>query len=393
MTGSGPCAPPRPDALRGHRVIFTGRLAGCGRGEAMRLVEAAGGRSVSAMSPRVTLVVVGVRGWPLLESGRVPRVLAEAEALRDRGADLKIISELEFREMIGLDPAPAGDSKTLDATQVAKALGVDARALDRWAQFGLVRPLEGRYDFRDLVSLKTVTELVARGVSPAVIRQSLEGLVGVLPGVDRPLAQLRVLVSDTGELVAELEDALLGPGGQLHLNFERKPAAASEPGAASLRAEIERGSADWAAEGLARERAGDTAGAERAYRRAISEEPSNGVLQMNLGNVLLARGRLHAAAERLAQAVALDPSLSRAWYNLAYVEDELGRRKSALRSLRRAIGADGAFADAYFNLADLSERLGLHDQAQRAWREYLKLEPNGESAAEARRRLRRPTWP
>ena len=48
----------------------------------------------------------------------------------------------------------------------------------------------------------------------------LDALSGFLPGVDRPLAQLSILVSDSGELVAELEEALLTPSGQLELRFD-----------------------------------------------------------------------------------------------------------------------------------------------------------------------------
>jgi tetratricopeptide (TPR) repeat protein len=396
MTDGGPigAGEVRPSGLRGERVVFTGRLASLDRDQAGQIVAGAGGQVATAVGPRTTMVVVGMKGWPLLESGRVSKSLGAAESMRERGHPVKIVSEQDFREMAGLDPAPARVEKSLDAAQVARALGIDRKALDRWAQLGLVRPHDGRYDFQDLVSLKTVTDLVARGVSPIVIRQSLEGLARVVPGAERPLAQLRILVSDSGGLVAELEDALLTPGGQLELRFDRRPAAGSEPADLSMRAPA-RGATEWAEVAMTEENRGNLPEAERAYRRAIARDPGNATLQLNLGNVLLARGRAQAAAERFAQAAALDPSNARAWYNLAYAQDETGRRRAAAVSLRRALRADPSFADAYYNLAELSERLGRAEEAQRCWREYLRLDPGSESAAEARRRLsaRSATWP
>lgn len=385
----------RPGVLLGELVAFTGRLATLTRRGAARAVERAGGRVSPALSRRCTVLVVGARGLPLLETGALPRSLVRAEALVKAGARLRILTERTFRELIGLDPAPATEEKSLEAAQVAAALGVEPAALERWEHLGLVRSSGGRYDFRDLVTLRTVTDLVARGVPPLTIQRSLEGLTGLIQGVDRPLAQLRILVNDAGRLVAELEDALLAPGGQLELRFDRPRLAADPETLALAPAEDERDAAGWIAAGLAHEEAGDLPQAERAYRRAIRLDPSDPVAQLNLGNVLLARGRVDAAAERFAQAAALDPDSARAWYNLAYAQDELGRRRAALQSLRRAVRADPSFADAHYNLAELCERMNEREEAAREWAAYLRLDPAGPWADHARARLavlRSPAW-
>jgi tetratricopeptide (TPR) repeat protein len=386
---------PRPGALLGELVVFTGRLATMSRRAAARVAECAGGRVAPGVSRRCTMLVVGARGLPLLETGALPRSLHRAEELREAGVRLRILTERTFRELIGLDAAPAVEGKTLEAVQVAAALGIEPRVLERWEHLGLVPSSGGRYDFRDLVSLRTVTDLVARGVRPLVIQRSLEGLTGLIAGVDRPLAQLKILVSDAGRLVAELEDALLSPGGQLELKFDRTANPVDGEALTLVAAEDYRDAAAWVAAGLGHEGTGDLAQAERAYRRAIRLDPSDPSAQLNLGNVLLERGRPDAAVERFAQAAALDPDCARAWYNLAYAQDELGRRRAALVSLRRAVRADPTFADARYNLAELCERMDEREEAARNWAEYLRLEPGGDWASEARRRLavlRSPAW-
>jgi tetratricopeptide (TPR) repeat protein len=331
-----------------------------------------------------------------MDSGHLTRKLAEAERLRATGRKIRVLSEGEFLEVLGLETPTEGDAKTLSAEQVCAALHVDPRTLQRWELCGLVRSNFGRYDFRDLVSLRTVTGLVARGVRPVVIRRSLDGLAGLLPGVERPLAQLNILISDSGELVAELEEALLTSSGQFHLRFDRPAEAVlHEPKPIALAPGEGRDGADWVEIGLRHEEAGDLARAESAYRRAAALAPGDAVAQFNLGNVLLAAGRLEGAAERYAQAAALDPSHTRAWFNLAHVRDELKDRAGAMTCLRRAIAADPDFADAYFNLADLAERAGDREAAGAAWEDYIRLDPAGAWGAEARRRLRalqRPAW-
>jgi Tfp pilus assembly protein PilF len=391
--------PGKPAALLGQRVVFTGRFASLMRAEAEKVVARAGGRVLPGVSPRATMLVVGMRGWPLMDSGHVTRKLAEAERLRAAGRTIRILSEVTFRELVGLEAPAEAVAKTLSEQQVCKTLGIDARVLQRWEHCGLVRSHDGLYDFRDLVSLRTVTGLVARGVSPVVIRKSLDALGGFLPGVDRPLAQLNILVGDSGELVAELEEALLTQSGQLAFRFETsQQPAADAPRPLSLARADTRDSAAWIEAGLEHEEAGELEKAEHAYRRAAALAPNDALPQFNLGNVLLAGGRLEAAAERYAQAVALDPSNAQAWFNLAHVQDALKDRPSAMKYLRRAIAADPTYADAHFNLADLAERVGDNATAAAAWDDYLRLDPRSEWSAEARRRLhalrkpRGPAW-
>jgi tetratricopeptide (TPR) repeat protein len=322
-----------------------------------------------------------------MDSGRITGKLAQAERLRSGGARIRIVSEMEFRELLGLEVPPEATPKSLTDRQVCAALGIDTRALQRWEHCGLVRAHDGRYDFQDLISLRTVTGLVARGVSPLVIRSSLDALAAFLSGVDRPLAQLNILVSDSGELVAELEEALLTTSGQLEIRFDAHSDGVDQ-GPLSLASADTRGSDAWIDAGLEHEEAGDLDGAEQAYRRAAALAPNDPAPHFNLGNVLLARGQPRAAAERYAHTVALDPSHARAWFNLAHVHESMKEGAASMTYLRRAIAAEPTFADAHFNLADLAERLGDRETAVAGWEAYIRLDPASEWGAEARRRLR-----
>jgi tetratricopeptide (TPR) repeat protein len=392
--------PGKPAALMGQRVAFTGQFSTLTRAQAEKVVVRTGGQVVPGVNARATMLVVGMRGWPLMDSGHVPRKLADAERLRASGGTIRILSETGFREVIGLEEPAESAAKSISGKQVCRALGIDARMLQRWEHCGLVRSRDDQYDFRDLVSLRTVTGLVARGVSPVIIRKSLDALGAFLPGVDRPLAQLNILVGDSGELVAELEEALLTQSGQLEFRFDaHSPASPDEsPRPLTLVQGDTRDGAAWIEVGLEYEAAGEQDKAEHAYRRAAALAPNDPVPQFNLGNVLLAAGRLEAATERYAQAVALDPSHAQAWFNLAHIQDALKDRHSAMKYLRRAIAADPTYADAHFNLAELAERVGDKAAAETAWDDYLKLDPRSEWSAEARRRLQnlrkpgRPAW-
>jgi hypothetical protein len=383
-------------ALLGQRVSFTGRLATMSRPQAEALVTAAAGQVSSSVTPRTTMLVVGMRGWPLMNSGHVSRKLAAAERSASTEKPVRVVTELQFRELVGLGEPPESANRPLSAQQVCAALGIDSRTLQRWEHCGLVRSFDGKFDFPDLVSLRTVTDLVARGVSPVIIRSSLDAMRRFLPGVDRPLSQLNILVGDKGSLVAELEDALLTTSGQLELRFNQAAqATVDSPRPLSMVRADARDSAGWIEAGLEHEENGDMEKAEHAYRRAAALAPNDAAPQFNLGNVLFASGRLEAAAERYAQAVAIDPLHAQAWFNLAHVQDELDDPVSALRYLRRAIAADPDFADAHFNLAELAERSGDRATAADSWDSYIRLDPMSEWGREAKRRvgaLRSSAW-
>ena len=383
------------DGLGSARVAFTGRLASMTRRDAQRAVRRAGGQLASSVSRHTTHLVVGARGWPIRPDGRVTRSLERAEALRRREIPVRIISEDEFLTLLWGErvedrPAPEGP-KSYPLGEVAALVGVEPHTIERWEHLGLVRSHEDQYDFRDIVSLQSIASLVRSGASPDAIRAALQALSSVLPGVDRPLAQLKIVVAASGELLAQIGESLIDPQGQQRLDFE---------GVAEI-AEVKTGSLSSSAtampdapgdcfeHALALEEEERYEAAAALYRRAIALSPGWAEAHFNLANVLRMLERDEGAEEIYLLAVAMDPSNELAWYNLADVQEEEGRLDAAVESLHAAIRACPTFADAHFNLASCLEQLGDRDGAKRHWGSYLKLDPESEWATIARDHLRR----
>ncbi|MHC4415960.1 MAG: tetratricopeptide repeat protein [Planctomycetota bacterium] len=358
------------------------------REEAGRIVRSAGGVPVTSVSRRTSMLVVGMAGWPLLPDGTVSRKLHRAETLNRSGGRIRIVSEAVFLELAGLAERRPDLRKSYPAQRVCELLGLDSAALHRWEALGLIRAEDGLYDFQDLVSLRTIAELVGCGVDPQTISRSVRGLASVLPGTERPLSQLKIVVEDPGTLLAELGEVLVAPDGQLLLNFT--PDRAGDPDATPVRlaAEPGAGSAEaWFEHGQVCETEERLEEAERAYREALSIRPRFPEAQFNLGNVLRGLGRLEQAEERYRTALDQNPALAVAWYNLADLLDETGRVDEAIASLHRALDVSPAYADAHFNLACFYEQTGLTGAASEHWQAYLKLDPTSEWADVARKRL------
>jgi hypothetical protein len=116
------------------------------------------------LSRKTSLLVVGMDGWPLLPDGGVGNKLKRAEELRRNGCGIRILSEEAFLELLGRNNRHRSVvPKTNPAAEVCRRLKLSPEALQRWEQFGLIRPVDGLYDFQDLVSLRTIAELVDAG--------------------------------------------------------------------------------------------------------------------------------------------------------------------------------------------------------------------------------------
>jgi tetratricopeptide (TPR) repeat protein len=367
------------------RVAFTGRLATMSRREANTLVERAGGRVTTDVSRRTSLLIVGLDGWPVLEDGSVSVKLQRAEALNRSGAHIRIAPETVLREMTGVAEPAVPVTNGYTAAQVSDLLGLDDTTLHRWEVQGLVHSRGGRYDFRDIVSLRTIAELVANGVSIRTIGRSIRGLASVLPDTERPLSQLK-LIESSGTLLAELGEALVAPDGQLVMRFDDAELLSKEEPMVVVTSQV-RSADEWFDHGHDCEEDDRLDEAIEAYREAISRQPAFAEAHYNLANCLRVLGRTEGAEEHLRMAVTLEPGFDSAWYNLADVQEEQGHLDEAIDSLVAALRVSPLYADAHYNLALCYEQAGRPDDARRHWREYLKLDTSSPWATTARQRL------
>src|SRR5277367_327825 len=109
---------------------------------------------------------------------------------------------------------------------VQRIVGLTRKQLDHWNRLRLVSPQQDRgthfYDFRDLIGLRTVKQLLEKGVSASRLQRALTALNEKLTQVKAPLSQLRIL-SDGKDIVVEHGSTRLEPlSGQFVLNFDTR---------------------------------------------------------------------------------------------------------------------------------------------------------------------------
>jgi tetratricopeptide (TPR) repeat protein len=375
-----------PRALTGHRVAITGRLTDLPRQEAFRLVRMAGAEPVTTVTGRTSLLVVGMEGWPILKEGTISRKLEQAEALQARGHPIRIISEFEFLERIGIrSPKPGPALGTCSLEQACRLLGLPPENVRRCEQFGLVRSEEGAFDFLDLVSLRSIAGLLQAGLTPDAIARGLSRLAPMVPEINRPLAQMRIILGQSGELLAELHGIRMDLSGQLLLDLEgRAPREAAPSLPLEKRKDVAEDPRIWFDYAHTCAQEGDLNGAEEAYCKALEMDPDFPEVWYNLGNLLLERGDSETAENHFRRALTLDPYFAMAWYNLGFIQAQQGRLEDAVTTLRRALGASPAYADAHFNLALCLEKLERPGEAAPHWQKYLLLAPADEWADIAR---------
>jgi len=277
--------------------------------------------------------------------------------------------------------------RLFSTAQLCRLLRVPRDRLRSWLRQGLIQPAETSagvclFDFQAVTSVKMLWALSQAGVTAGQLRRGLEQLRQWLTGVDEPLDQLALIERDGRLLVRLDEGQLADPSGQLQFDFAADATTAIVESASAAP------SADEAWErGCEQEEAGELQEAEKSYRAALLAGGPDPRLCLNLGNVLYARGHKAQAAERFRQAVELDSSFAAAWNNLGNVLADLAQLDDAIAAFRQALKQQPAYADAHYNLADALEQAGWPADARTHWQAYVQLEPMGQWARYARRRL------
>jgi len=375
-----------PAFLQGKQVAFTGRLAAMTQADAADLVRARGGSYSDTVNRFTALLIVGQDGWPFESDGRLSSKLRRARSLQRKGFGISVLSEDEFFVRLGLQLPAEGISRLYSTAQLAGLLKISGERIRRWAAAGVIRPVKivqniCYFDYGQVVSARTMSELVQAGVKPERLRRSIEQMQRWVGRIEQPLLQLSLLEQD-GKLLVRLPDGLADASGQRYFDFDeileplevtlsRQPATAEE----------------LFEHGCRHEEGGRFNEAVESYRYALLMGGPNPTICFNLANVLSAAGKKEQAVERYYQAVELNRGDADAWNNLGVVLAELGRTREAITAFKQVLAIDHDYADAHYNLADLLDEMGQEIEAAAHWHVYAAKFVDGAWALHARKRL------
>ena len=395
------------EILKGQRVAFVGRLASMARREAAGLVRRHGAVVVERPDPSVHLVVVGEAELPVPAAGELDELFDEQTRRAAEEATLEVIPETQLWQRLGLVETQQDVHRFYTPAMLAELLGVPVAVIRRWHRRGLIVPVrEVRrlpyFDFQEVATARRLAELLAAGASPGAIEKKLEALARYLPEVQRPLAQLSVIIQGK-EILLRQGDGLIEPGGQLRFDFEaseadrvgaegmdRPPRSAAEA-VVSL---IGHGAAEIAAspEAMSRmaaelEEEGHLEAAAEMYRATMAAAGPVAEICFQLAELLYRLGDLGGARERYYTAIELDEDYVEARANLGCVLAETAQHELAVAAFQGALAYHADYADVHYHLARTLDALDRRDEAHVHWRAFLELAPDSPWADEARHRL------
>ncbi|HWA97379.1 MAG TPA: tetratricopeptide repeat protein [Pirellulales bacterium] len=274
---------------------------------------------------------------------------------------------------------------------LAELVQVPLPLVRRWHRRGLIRPAQevGRlpyFDFAEVATARRLAELDAAGVSTAVIERHLAKLARLLPGIERPLAELAVTIEGKSLLVRQGDD-LIEPGGQLRFDFDATASAAATAASHVLDQARTPSAEELLAAASELEEVGALEESIDVYRAALAAGGPTADACFALAELLYRVGNTPGAVERYYMAIELDEHFVEARANLGCVLAETGRHDLAISALEGALLHHGDYADAHYHLARTLDDVGRMAEAADHWRAFLRLAPESPWADAARDRL------
>ncbi len=393
--------------LQGKRVVLVGKMASMSRRNAAQLLRQHGAVVVDRPDATVHLVVVGEEELPLGDGSNPEKLFDEPTRKAAERGTLEVVTETQLWQRLALVDIEQDVHRLYTPAMLAELLRVPVAIIRRWHRRGLIVPVrEVRrlpyFDFQEVAAARRLAQLLAAGKSPAAIEKDLAALARWLPGVERPLAQLSVIVEGRKILLRQ-GDGLLEVGGQLRFDFaaaenraapDDRSASASHllgaptHSAAGPLAEAAALSAeDLVAAAAGLEEEGHLEPAAEMYRAAMAADGPKPELCFQVAELLYRLGDLGGARERYYMAIELDEDYVEARANLGCVLAETGQRDLALAAFHGALAFHPDYADAHYHLARTLDELGQRDEAESHWRRFLELAPDSPWADRAHVRL------
>jgi tetratricopeptide (TPR) repeat protein len=393
--------------------------------QAHELAQQHGGTATQHVSRQTTMLVVGEEGWPLEPDGHPSVKLQDASRLQQEGLPLRIVSESDWLRLLGLDGRCRDVHALYTPAMLSRSLDVPIGTIRRWERLGLIRPVKKvfrlpYFDYAEAAGVRRLNELLNAGVPRSQLEASLAKIRHLLPGIERPLAQLNLLAQDA-RLVARDDHGLFEPTtGQRCFDFlpadapnsplPRLAEASEEEGtiiafrsaapqsgrAAPASSTLDSPAADaranwsaeqWFAEGCRHLDAHRPESAIEAFRLALMERAESPEVHFHLAEALFRVGRAEAALERYYAAVEADHNYLEAWMQIGSLLAARGDLEPALDALRLALSVHADYPDAHWHAADVLLQLGRTEEAAHHWRSYLRFDTRGPWADEARQRL------
>lgn len=397
-------ANPTSALLQDQRIAFVGKLASMARREAAQIVRSHGAIVLERPDASADLVVVGEHDLPLPETEGFDEWFDDATRQAAEEGRLQVVTETQLWQRLGLVEQQADIHRLYTPAMLAELLHVPVAVIRRWHRRGLIVPVrEVRrlpyFDFQEVAAARHMAELLSAGMSPRTIEKRLAALARYLPGVERPLAQLSVIVQGR-QILLRQGDGLIEPGGQWRFDFDgwdREPpdetadAAAATHAARPLSEPIVIPTMPDQMCRLAAEleEDGQLAAAAEMYRAALAAAGPSAEVCFQVAELLYRQGDLAGARERYYMAVELDEDYVEARANLGCVLAETGQSELAVAAFEGALKYHPDYADVHYHLARTLDDAGHAARAAEHWRAFLALAPDNPWAEEAQARLPR----
>lgn len=390
--------------LRGRYVTFVGKLGGITKQQAVQLVREQGGTPVAHGHAKLDTIIIGADASPLETTELLEPALFDTPA----ESRIEIVSETQLWERLGLaEPEEQHVRQLYTPAMLADLLNVPLAHVRRWHRRGLIKPAREisrlpYFDFQEIITARRLAQLLAAGASATAIEAKLDQLARLVPNVQRPLAQLSVIVEGRDLLLRD-EEGLIESSGQRRFDF----AAAEQPGedtrqnptqygeplailrtAQFIQPELEHVSPEQLLVHAAEyEDAGDLSAAVDTYRAALFVGGPNAEVNFRLAELLYRMGDVSAARERYYMVLEIDEEFVEARANLGCVLAEMGQPELAIAAFSGTLDRHRDYPDVHYHLAQTLDEVARHEEANEHWREFLALAPESAWAQEARDRL------